>query len=131
MVTHVEPLSMSTREIAELTGKDHKNVLADVRKMLADLGKDAAEFSAPSQVPGPYGRQVWVPMFNLPKDLTLTLVSGYNVQMRHRTITRWLELEEVNKAPQVPAIASHHTANRTSNQRAKNTASLGCAQVPP
>lgn len=70
-------------------------------------------------------------MFNLPKDLTLTLVSGYNVQMRHRIITRWLELEEVNKAPQVPAIASHHTANRTSSHRAKNTANLGCAQVPP
>lgn len=122
---------MSTREIAELTGKRHDHVLYDTRKMLADLGKDAPEFSGSSQVPGPYGRMVEVPVFNLPKDLTLTLVSGYNVQMRHRIITRWLELEEVNKAPQVPAIASHHTANRTSNQRAKKTASLGCAQVPP
>lgn len=89
---------MSTREIAELTGKRHDHVLYDTRKMLADLGKDAPEFSGSSQVPGPYGRMVEVPVFNLPKDLTLTLVSGYNVQMRHRIITRWLELSSEVRA---------------------------------
>ena len=31
--------------------------------------------------------------FNLPKDLTLTLVAGYNVKLRKRIIDRWLELE--------------------------------------
>lgn len=34
------PLTMSTLEIAALTNKEHKNVLADVRKMLEDLEKD-------------------------------------------------------------------------------------------
>lgn len=29
----------------------------------------------------------------LPKDLTLTLVAGYNVRLRKRIIDRWLELE--------------------------------------
>lgn len=92
---------MSSLEIAELTGKRPDNVLADVRKMLKALRKDATEFSGSSQVPGPYGRPLVV--FELPKDLTLTLVSGYNVQMRHRIITRWLELEEVNKPAVVVA----------------------------
>ena len=31
--------SMSSLEIAELTGKDHAKVLIDIRKMLDELGK--------------------------------------------------------------------------------------------
>lgn len=85
---------MSTREIAELTGKRHDHVLYDTRKMLADLGKTSPEFSG--HLPDAYGRPQAV--FNLPKDLTLTLVSGYNVQMRHRIITRWLELSSEVRA---------------------------------
>lgn len=84
-----EPLTMTSKEISELTGKEHKHVLADVRKMLGDLGLTSAEFSA--DLPDNYGRLQ--PAFVLPKDLTLTLVSGYDVVMRHRIVTRWLELE--------------------------------------
>lgn len=32
-----EVRTMTSREIAELTGKEHRNVLADIRKMLAEL----------------------------------------------------------------------------------------------
>lgn len=38
--------TMSSREIAELTGKEHKNVLADIRRMFFELGEAEAEFSA-------------------------------------------------------------------------------------
>ena len=86
-------LTMSSLEIAELTGKQHKNVLADIRKMLDDLEIDSAIFSA--QYKDSTGRSL--PMFNLPKDETLCLVSGYNVQVRMRIIKRWQELEEANK----------------------------------
>ena len=34
-----EPLTMSSREIAELTGKQHKNVMADIRNMLDEIGE--------------------------------------------------------------------------------------------
>ena len=85
--------TMTSREIAELTGKEHKHVLADVRKMLDDLGKAAADFSATAQIPGPNGSTRTVEVFHLPKRETLILVSGYSVAMRARIIDRWQELE--------------------------------------
>ena len=45
-------------------------------------------------------------MFALPKDLTLTLVAGYSVALRHRIVTRWMELEEASKAPALPDFSN-------------------------
>ncbi|WP_395011751.1 phage antirepressor KilAC domain-containing protein [Undibacterium sp.] len=95
-------LTMNSREIAELCNKDHKNVIADVRNMLEQLNLRSAEFSA--DLPDSYGRKQLA--FILPKDLTLTLVSGYNVQMRKRIIDRWLELEGNTQAQVNPAQLS-------------------------
>ncbi len=90
-------LTMSSLEIAELTGKQHKNVLADIRKMMDDLEINSAEFSA--QYKDGTGRSLV--MFNLPKRETLVLVSGYSVTMRARIIDRWQELEE-KQTPATP-----------------------------
>lgn len=102
------PLTMSSREIAELTGKEHKNVLADIRNMLDQLGKTSAEFSA--NLPDAYGRPQ--PGFALPEDLTITLVTGYSVPMRHRVVTRWKELEQQAARPmtQLEVIAANAQA---------------------
>ena len=81
--------TMSSREIAELTGKDHKHVLTDVRNMCESLKIQSAEFSA--QYKDSTGRTL--PCFNLPKRETLILVSGYNVELRAKIIDRWQELE--------------------------------------
>ncbi len=72
--------TMTSREIAELTGKRHKDVLYDIRKMIEDLGLTSADFSA--DLPDAYGRPQ--PAFRLPKRECLILVSGYSVQMRAR-----------------------------------------------
>lgn len=82
-------LTMTSREIAELTGKQHKHVLEDTRKMLEDLRLTLADFSA--DLPDAYGRLQ--PAFALPKRETLILVSGYNLPMRAKIIDRWQELE--------------------------------------
>lgn len=84
-------MTMSTKEIAELTGKDHKHVLYDTRCMFLQLGKAAAEFSATARVQGPNNSMRSVETYNLPKDLTLTLVTGYSVPLRHKIVTRWME----------------------------------------
>lgn len=82
-------LTMSSREIAELTGKQHKDVLYDIRKMLIDLELTTAEFSAVYKADN--GQEY--ECFNLDKENTLILVSGYNVKIRQAIIRRWQELE--------------------------------------
>lgn len=84
------PLTMTSREIAELTGKEHKHVLRDIRVMFSELS--LAEQGYAQNWTDPQNGQSY-PMFALPRDLTITLVSGYSVAMRHRIVTRWQELE--------------------------------------
>ena len=69
--------SMSSLEIAELTGKDHAKVLIDIRKMLDELGILTSDFSTVRKVRGKE-----YDVFNLPKRETIILVSGYSVAMR-------------------------------------------------
>lgn len=80
---------MSSREIADLTNKEHKNVMADIRNMCESLNIQSAEFSADYK--DDKGRTY--PCFNLPKRETLILVSGYDVVTRAKIIDRWTELE--------------------------------------
>ena len=91
-------LTMTSREIAELTGKLHQDVLRDTRNMLDQLEIGASNFAASYLSE----QNKALTMFSLPKDLTITLVSGYSVVMRHRIVTRWMELEAT--APASPAI---------------------------
>ena len=90
-------LTMSSLEIAELTGKQHKDVIRDIRNMLNSLNIDSAVFTADYK--DSKGRMY--PCYNLPKRETLILVSGYSVTMRARIIDRWQELEE-KQTPATP-----------------------------
>lgn len=82
-------LTMSSLEIAELTGKQHKDVIRDIRNMLNQLEIQSAQFCADYK--DSKGRTYQC--YNLPKDETLCLIAGYNVQVRMRIIKRWQELE--------------------------------------
>ena len=93
MIESSNVLTMSSLEIADLTGKQHKHVLTDIRNMLNSLNIDSAVFTA--QYKDSTGRSL--PMFNLPKDETLCLIAGYNVHVRMRIIKRWQELEAKGK----------------------------------
>jgi phage antirepressor YoqD-like protein len=92
--------SMTSLEIAELTGKRHDNVTADIGKMLTEIGLYAPDFS------GTYTNQQGntYKCFHLPKRETLILVSGYSVAMRAKIIDRWQELEAQQQAQAVHAI---------------------------
>jgi phage regulator Rha-like protein len=89
---------MTTREIAELTGKRHDNVLRDTRVMFEELGIPALKFEVTTTIKGlgdnPDRESQ---LYNLDKELTLTLVSGYSIKLRHAIVKRWQELEDGSK----------------------------------
>ena len=94
-------LTMSSREIAELTGKRHDHVIRDIEKMLADLNLDGPKFGG--VYTGGNGEQR--KCYNLPKNLTITLIAGYRADLRLKIVDRWLELEQ-QAQPRVPTTLS-------------------------
>ena len=98
--------TMSSLEIAKLTGKRHDNVMRDIRVMLENLGEgDAFRFEV--MYKDAYGRDQ--KCYNLPKRECLILAGGYDVVLRASIIDRWAELEykeqaKVETSPRVRAI---------------------------
>ena len=97
-------LTMSSREIAELTGKEHRNVMRDIRAMLVELHGEGGVLSFEQTHTNPQNGQPY-PVFVLPKRETLILVSGYSVELRARIVDRWQELE-AQQAPVIPTSFS-------------------------
>ncbi|MDB1112953.1 phage regulatory protein/antirepressor Ant [Pseudomonas extremaustralis] len=87
-------VTMSSREIAELTGKQHKNVLRDVNVMLESLEKAGSDLSQAVRYTDERGRTSEV---RLDRVLTETLLTGYSIPLRHRVVTRLQELEKVSR----------------------------------
>ena len=99
------PLTMTSREVADLTGKRHDHVLRDARKMLAELHGEGGLPSFGATLIDPQNGQEY-PVLRLPKRETLILVSGYSVTMRARIIDRWQELEAAPPQALNPAALS-------------------------
>lgn len=87
---NVAPATMSTQEIAQLTGKAHKNVLRDVRAMLSALAAGGSDLSHVRQ---DRDSRNYTTNYHLDRELTETLITGYDVTLRHRVIRRLHELE--------------------------------------
>jgi phage antirepressor YoqD-like protein len=82
--------TMTSREIAELTGKELSHVHRDIREMLAELEKDDPKLDHPKTDADARG---YVTCFYLDRELTDTLLTSYSVVARNRVIKRWHELE--------------------------------------
>lgn len=89
---------MSTKEIAELTGKEHFHVMRDTRDMINELLQyndhpvlDDKQYQVLKDGRG-YNSEIL-----LDKELTETLITGYSVVLRHKVIRRLHELEALVK----------------------------------
>lgn len=79
--------TMTSREIAELTGKRHDHVMRDARQMLEEIGSPQNW----GELPDSYGRPQ--PVLLLDKEQSLCLVAGYSAPLRMAIIRRWQDLE--------------------------------------
>lgn len=101
-----EVQTMSSREIAELTGKAHKNVLRDIDAIGSNLSQSSKSVTYKG-----YNNQTqreWL----LTKRDSLLVVSGYSVELRARIIDRWQELEEQVRKPVLPDFTDPVAAAR-------------------
>lgn len=115
-----QPLTMSSREVATLTGKRHDHVLRDIRTMLVTLyGEKEVDEGIPDKdmfevfcdrmgwgIASPElgneriqgvtvvrDQRGFVSEIGLDYTHSMTLVSGYNVKVRKAIIDRWQQLE--------------------------------------
>jgi phage regulator Rha-like protein len=98
-----QTFTMSSREIAHLCEKRHDHILRDIEKMLQDIGDPrfgvssfAAEYTTPQNKKAKE--------YRLPKNLTVTLITGYRADLRYRVVKRLEELEKENQTQ--PAMLS-------------------------
>ena len=96
-------VTMSSREIAELVGKEHKHVMRDLRVLSEQLGD---MFEGVVQVwTHPQNKQQYEE-YAIKRDTCITLLTGYDSVSRMKVIKRWQELESARK----PAIPQTYAA---------------------
>lgn len=89
--------TMSSLEIAALTGKNHSDVKRDIKNVLSQAEIDVSRFSGIYIDPMNREREC----INLPRRECDLVVSGYSVKYRMAIIDRWHELES-KQAFQIP-----------------------------
>ena len=90
-------------EIAELTGKNHKHVLRDIRKILNEIGIDESKFGLIFL--DSYNREQYC--FNLPRMECDLFVSGYSAKYRMAIIKRWQEPKASKNRANIGSCCSH------------------------
>lgn len=95
---------MTSLEIAETTGKQHSNVLRDIRNIVESLPENSGFNFELAEYTDSQGKPR--PMYKLTKKDSLLLASGYDVVLRAKIINRWeqLEIKMQSLQPSQPAL---------------------------
>ena len=108
LATQSPEMTMSSLEIAALTGKEHFHVLRDIKVMLEELEIEPSKFGCSYLS----AQNKQMPCFNLPKHECMVLVTGYSIKLRSAVLRRWQELEDTQRAPAKPAYSFLTTTSR-------------------
>lgn len=83
--------TMSSLEIADLTGKEHSKVMADIIRVLEEVEINHAVFRDIKKD----SRNRDQAVFNLPRRECDLVIAGYSAKYRLAIIDRWQELERI------------------------------------
>lgn len=122
------PVTMSSREIAELTGKQHGHVMRDILAMLVELHGEGGVSSFGDTHTNHQNGQKY-PIYRLPKRETMILVSGYSITIRAKIIDRWQELEAAVNNPVTPCVTEDPAVARLAALRASGLLSAAAGEV--
>lgn len=122
---------MSSREIAEFTGKKHPHIVRDIRVILEQLygiKKDDPNLvhnknqivKLTNGVLSTFDPRGYMTEISLDRRHTEILITGYDVKRRAAVIDRWFELESKNVASQHPVPQSFSEALMLAAQLAKD-----------
>ena len=108
--------TMSSREIAKLTDKQHGHVIRDIELLNETLAQESLSIIGESFYTADNGQTYRE--FLLTKEQTIDLMTGYNRNLRVRINRRWAELEAQASSPVValpdftnPALAARAWAD--------------------
>ena len=91
--------TMSSREIAELCDKEHRNVCRDIENLNATYGQMGMLKIEQTPYTHEQNGQTYYE-YQLTKEQTIDLITGYRADLRIKINRRWQELEQT--APRLP-----------------------------
>ena len=113
-------LRMSSLEIADLTEKDHRHVMRDIRDFIEQGAIDRSRYGQISYLDSMNREQ---PMYQLDFESTMLLITGYDVNRRAKVINRWAQLERGEAVPlaakQTVSLDEHLAVLKENNQLLK------------
>lgn len=105
-IADVQAQRMSSVDIAELTGKEHRNVMRDVKNLIDQEAIDTLNFERISYTDSMNRKQ---DAYSLDFKASMVLVTGYDAIKRAAVIDRWMALEtgKVKPALNAPLKTAH------------------------
>ena len=91
---------MSSREIAELCDKEHRNVCRDIENLNATYGQMGMLKIEQTPYTHEQNGQTYYE-YQLTKEQTIDLITGYRADLRIRINRRWQQLEQAT-TPRLP-----------------------------